>query len=91
MVGLMFDPALLETPLINRLHDIPERDSFVSEENLRLLAAETARPLAELHGFISFLTHSEPANRGKARSPSVTAPLATLAVPSWSITAFVQN
>jgi len=61
----MFDPTLLEMPLINRLHDILGKDGFVSEESLRLLAEETGRPLAELHGFVSFFDSIRTRKPGK--------------------------
>ncbi len=51
--------------IINRFHELLDEKQFVAEEDLIKLAQESGKPLAELHGLLSFFTSIRTRKPGK--------------------------
>lgn len=56
-----------DSPIINRFHRLHEEKGFISEQDLQDLAQQTDRPLADLHGLLSFFHSLRTRPPGKNR------------------------
>ena len=56
-----------DSPIINRFHRLHEEKGFISEQDLQDLAQQTGRPLADLHGLLSFFHSLRTSPPGKNR------------------------
>lgn len=63
----MFRLPTTDSPVINRFHRLHEEKGFISEQDLQDLARQTGRPLADLHGLLSFFHSLRTRPPGKNR------------------------
>ncbi len=61
----MNKPPSNDTFVINRFHDLIDDKQYISTEDLEALAAETGKPVADLHGLLSFFTSLRTKKPGK--------------------------
>jgi len=63
----MNEPLSPDSFIINRFHKVLDDKQYIGEEDLQRLANETGRPLAELHGLLSFFKSMRTRKPGRNR------------------------